>query len=74
MDFGNRYLTEELWRMRHEELQRELAHERFMAGHGLDLWSVLRRAIASLLPKRRAMVAPATASRERERATRRIAA
>lgn len=74
MDYGNRYLTEELWRMRYEEVQRELAHERFMAAHGLDLWSVVRRAIASLLPTPKSTAAPATVSREQDRAARRIAA
>jgi hypothetical protein len=32
---------------------RELAHDRFIATHGLDLWSVLRRAIARRIRLRR---------------------
>ena len=47
-------LAEELERMRRDEISRELAHERFLAMHGLDLWSVLRRSIARRLPRRRA--------------------
>ena len=52
-------LAEELERMRRDEIQRELAHERFLASHGLDLWSVLRRAVAGhLRPRRRHLGAP----------------
>lgn len=47
MDHGNWWLTEELDRMRREELRKELDHEQFLREHGLDLWSVLRRALVS---------------------------
>lgn len=45
MDYSNFWLNEELQRMRRDEIQREIAHERFMTANGLDLWSVIRRAI-----------------------------
>ena len=43
MDQGNWFLIEELSRQRRTEIQREIAHERFMREHALDLWSVLGR-------------------------------
>lgn len=48
MDQGNWFLTEELSRQRRDEIHRELAREAFMREHGLDLWSVLRRAFSVL--------------------------
>jgi hypothetical protein len=51
MQYGNWILIERLERMRCEELSRELAHERFMAEHGLDLWGVLSRAMRRRLPQ-----------------------
>lgn len=54
MDYGNYWLNEALQRLRREEIQRELAHERFMRAHGLDLWSVLGRAIGRLVLRREA--------------------
>jgi hypothetical protein len=68
MQYGNWMLTEELERMRRDELRCELAHERFMAAHGLDLWSVLRRAIRRGLPqprrsRRSSAAAPRVAAR-----------
>lgn len=45
MQYGNWLIEEELIRMRREEISAELAHERFLAMHGLDLWSVIRRAL-----------------------------
>src|ERR1700687_1167999 len=60
MQSGNWMLAEELERMRREELHRELAHERFMAEHGLDLWTVVARAIRARLPQpRRSRRSPA---------------
>jgi len=47
------FLTEELERMRYAEIHAELKRERFLAAHGLDLWSVLRRSIRTRLPLRR---------------------
>jgi hypothetical protein len=52
VEHANWWLTTELSRMRYEDVRREIEHERFMQAHGLDLWSVVRRAIASLLPRR----------------------
>src|SRR4051812_13301802 len=49
MQNWNWMLAAELERMRRDEIHGELAHERFLASHGLDLWSVLRRAIAGRL-------------------------
>ena len=49
----NPYLTQELERMRYEGIHAELKRERFLAEHGLDLWSVLRRSVTSRLPLRR---------------------
>ena len=48
----NPYLTNELERMRYEEIHAELKRERFLAEHGLDLWSVLRRSVTSRLALR----------------------
>ena len=52
MDYGNYWLTDELQRLRRDEIQREVAHERFLAQHGLDLWSVVRAAIGRRLLRR----------------------
>ena len=45
----NPYLAHELERLRHAEIHAELEHERFLAEHGLDLWSVLRRSLVGWL-------------------------
>lgn len=59
MQYGNWMLTAELERLRRDDIHRELAHERFLASHGLDLWSVLRRAVdARLRLRRRSAGAP----------------
>ena len=41
----NWWFRMELERMRHEDKRRQAEHDRLMAANGLDLWSVLRRAI-----------------------------
>jgi len=57
MQNGNWMLAEELELMRRGEIHRELAHERFLASHGLDLWSVLRRAVTDRIrPGRRMLI------------------
>ena len=45
----NWVLAEDLERMRREDVWRELSRERFLAVHGLDLWSILRRAVSGRL-------------------------
>ena len=42
MQDGNWYLMNENAKLRREEVWAELAHERFLAEHGLDLFSVMR--------------------------------
>lgn len=58
MQYGNWMLAEELEAMRREDIHSELAHERFLAVHGLDLWSVLRRAVAGRIGLGRRSRAP----------------
>ena len=75
MDYNNWWLTEELERMRYAEVHRALERERFMRQHGLDLWSVLRSAIARALRRREpAASAPVTAPHDVARRRPRIAA
>lgn len=45
MEQHNWWLSAELSRMRYDDMHRELQHERFLAEHGLDLWSVMRRVL-----------------------------
>ena len=67
MQYGNWWLIEQLERMRYEEIRREIAHRRFMAEHGLDLWTALRRAIGQRLTRSSAATAqPAPATRADE--------
>lgn len=47
MEQHNWWLTGEIGHMRYQETQREFERERLLAQHGLDIWSVLRRALAS---------------------------
>jgi hypothetical protein len=42
----NWMLAEELDRIHRAELAAELAHERFLEAHGLDLWSIARRFVS----------------------------
>ena len=46
MEQFNPFLTHELEQMRFAEIHAELERERFLAAHGLDLWSVLRRSLS----------------------------
>ena len=48
MQDGNWYLMNENAKLRRDEVWAELAHERFLAEHGLDLVSVMRTRIARL--------------------------
>ena len=43
------HLAYELERMRHADIHAELERERFLAEHGLDLWSVVRRSLGGWL-------------------------
>lgn len=63
MEQHNWWLTEELGRMRYQETQREFERERFLARHGLDLGSLLRRAFASRFARPAAPVPEAIAAR-----------
>ena len=45
----NHYLAHELERMRHADIRAELERERFLAEHGLDLWSTVRRSFRGLI-------------------------
>jgi hypothetical protein len=49
----NTYLTEQLGRMRQEDDLARAEHQRLMAENGLDLWSVVRRAVAERLARLR---------------------
>lgn len=53
----NYWLTTELTRQRYEGIRREAEHRHLLEEHGLDLWSVLRRAIGARLSRQQ--VAPA---------------
>ena len=53
MSHTNWILAEELARQHADTLHRELEHDRLLAANGLDLWSVVRRAVAAWLPRRR---------------------
>ena len=46
MQDGNWYLLNENAKLRRDEVWAELAHERFLAEHGLDLFSVTRARFA----------------------------
>lgn len=63
MDQHNGWLTTELTRQRYDGLRREAEHERLLAEHGLDLVSVLRRAIAERLPRRSVLPAETITTR-----------
>lgn len=52
MQYGNWWLTEQLQGMRYEDMRRAAERERLLSEHELDLWSVVRRAIARSLPHR----------------------
>ncbi len=55
----NWVLAEQLERMRHDDMRHQAEHARLLAEHGLDLWSVLRRAVGARLARRPAApVAP----------------
>lgn len=60
---NNWFLGGELARMRRDEIAQELAHERFLQEHGLDLWSVVRRAIRDRLRRQQRSVEVARAPR-----------
>lgn len=60
---NNWFLGGELARMRREEIGQELAHERFLKEHGLDLWSVVRRTIRARLRRQQRSVEVARAPR-----------
>ena len=61
MEQMNWWLMADLSQRRSEDMLRAAEHERFLKAHGLDLWSVLRHAIAARLPRRTVLVAePAT--------------
>lgn len=73
MEQHNWWLTEELGRMRYQETQRGFEREQLLAQHGLDLWSLLRRAVTSRFVRPAAPAAePISAPLAEERA--RIAA
>lgn len=48
----NYWLAEQLTKQRYDDMRREAAHDRLLAEHGLDLWSVLRRAIGARSARR----------------------
>jgi hypothetical protein len=50
----NLYLQEQVARMRREDMLARSEHERLMAENGLDLWSVVKRAVAERLFKKSA--------------------
>jgi hypothetical protein len=50
----NRFLQVELARMRREDDLARAEHERMLMANGLDLWSVVKRAVAERLFKRSA--------------------
>ena len=60
----NHYLAQEVSRMRREEALARAEHERMLEANGLDLWSVVRRAVAERLARLRRPSVRA-ASRER---------
>jgi hypothetical protein len=75
MQYGNYHLAEELTKLRTQDLVREAEQRGFMEAHGLDLVSLLRRAIEEWRARRRSVevMRPAEAAKGKE-ATSRVAA
>jgi hypothetical protein len=57
----NRFLMAELARMRREDDLARSEHERMLVANGLDLWSVIKRAVAERLGRVRLFEGPAPA-------------